>query len=241
MDALKLKEVLAAHMMWLRGEEGGVRANLSSANLSSANLSSANLSSADLRFANLRFANLRSANLRFANLSSANLSSADLRFADLSFANLSSANLSSADLRSADLRSADLRSADLRSADLSSASGVDASHLKRKQIVPEVGPFTGFKKVAGNLVAQLEITGERVGGVLGRKCRASEAMVVGFFATDETPVLDRLEVPSCYDSNFVYRLGEVAKVESFDPSMMVECGNGIHFFLSFVEAAEFSL
>jgi hypothetical protein len=211
MDALKLTEVLAAHMKWLRGEEGGVRADLRSADLSSANL--------------------RSANLRSADLSSADLRSADLRSADLS----------SADLSSADLSSADLSSANLSSANLSSASGVDASHLKRKQIVPEVGPFTGFKKVAGNLVAQLEITGERVGGVLGRKCRASEAMVVGFFATDETPVLDRLEVPSCYDSNFVYRLGEVAKVESFDPSMMVECGNGIHFFLSFVEAAEFSL
>src|SRR6185369_6391551 len=111
MDASKLKEVLDLHMKWLRGAEGGVRANLSYANLSYANLSYA-----DLRYANLSYANLRSADLRYANLSY--------------------------------------------------AKGVDEAHLRRKQIVPEVGPFTGFKKLADNVVAQLEITGERVGGVL---------------------------------------------------------------------------
>jgi pentapeptide repeat protein len=99
----ELNTILDRHGKWLRNEEGGERANLSSADLSSANLSSANLSSADLSFADLSSADLRFADLRSANLSSVDLSYADLRFADLSFA----------DLRSADLRSADLRSADL--------------------------------------------------------------------------------------------------------------------------------
>ncbi|HEY8272131.1 MAG TPA: pentapeptide repeat-containing protein [Pseudobdellovibrionaceae bacterium] len=102
----ELKDILDKHGKWLRNEEGGERANLSSANLSSANLSSADLSSANLRFVDLSFANLSSANLRFVDLSSANLSSANLRSADLSSANLRFADLSSADLRSADLRSA---------------------------------------------------------------------------------------------------------------------------------------
>lgn len=34
----KLAEILAAHKLWLNGEEGGVRANLREANLSGANL-----------------------------------------------------------------------------------------------------------------------------------------------------------------------------------------------------------
>ena len=87
-SAEKLQEIIESHGRWLRNEEGGERANLSSADLSSADLYCADLSSADLSGADLRSANLRSA------------------------------DLSGADLRGADLRSADLRSADLRSADL---------------------------------------------------------------------------------------------------------------------------
>jgi len=109
----ELKDILDKHGKWLRNENGGERANLSSADLRSADLHYANLSSANLSSANLSSANLRYANLRSADLSSANLSSADLRYADLS-----SANLSSADLRSADLHYANLSSANLSSANL---------------------------------------------------------------------------------------------------------------------------
>ena len=97
-SAEKLQEIIESHGRWLRNEEGGERANLSSADLSSADLSGADLRSADL--------------------SSADLYCADLSSADLSGADLRSANLRSADLSGADLRGADLRSADLRSADL---------------------------------------------------------------------------------------------------------------------------
>jgi hypothetical protein len=116
-----LKDILEKHGKFLRNEEGGERADLSSADLRSANLRYANLRSANLSYADLRSANLSSANLSYADLRSANLSSANLRYADLRSANLSSANLRYANLRYADLRSADLSSADLRYADLSSA------------------------------------------------------------------------------------------------------------------------
>ena len=94
----KLAEILAAHKLWLNGEEGGVRANLSKADLSCANLSGANL-----RCADLSGANLSGANLSKADLSCANLSWADLRCADLSGANLSGAKLSGANLSKANL------------------------------------------------------------------------------------------------------------------------------------------
>ena len=97
----QLAEILQKHKMWVNGEEGGERANLSSADLSSADLSYANL-----RYANLSDANLSSADLSSADLSYANLSSADLSYANLRYANLSDGNLSSADLSSADLSDA---------------------------------------------------------------------------------------------------------------------------------------
>jgi Family of unknown function (DUF5758) len=132
--------------------------------------------------------------------------------------------------------------ADLSSADLSSAEGLGDPYLKKQQIVPEVGPFTGFKKLADGIVAQLEIIGSRVGGVSGRKCRTAEATVIAFFNADETPILDRAEATSLYSAGFKYRLGETVKpVEEFNASMVEECGSGIHFFLSFSEAASFEL
>ena len=99
----QLAELLAKHRAWLNNEDGGERADLSSADLRYADLSYADLSSADLRYADLSYADLRSANLRHA----------DLRYADLRYADLRSANLRYANLRSADLSYADLRYADL--------------------------------------------------------------------------------------------------------------------------------
>ena len=69
----ELKQILALHAKWLRGESDGVRANLRYANLGSANLGSADLRSANLRYADLGYADLRYANLGYANLGSANL------------------------------------------------------------------------------------------------------------------------------------------------------------------------
>jgi len=55
--------VLERHAKWVRGEQGGERANLCGANLCGANLRGANLRGANLRDADLRGADLRGANL----------------------------------------------------------------------------------------------------------------------------------------------------------------------------------
>ena len=74
----QIKDTLALHAKWLRGESGGARADLRSADMRSADLYGANLRSADLYGANLRGANLSGANLRDADLRDADLSGADL-------------------------------------------------------------------------------------------------------------------------------------------------------------------
>ncbi len=117
----KLAEILAAHKLWLNGEKGGVRADLSRADLSGANLSKADLSWANLSKADLSWANLSGANLSGATLSKATLRGANLSGATLSKATLSGANLSKADLSRADLSGANLSWANLSGADLSCA------------------------------------------------------------------------------------------------------------------------
>lgn len=57
MDAKELREILEKHKKWLKGEDGGERANLYGADLRRANLRW-NLYGADLRKADLRRANL---------------------------------------------------------------------------------------------------------------------------------------------------------------------------------------
>lgn len=53
-----LEEILKLHKMWLNGEDGGIRANLSGANLRGVDLEGANLRGVDLEDADLEGANL---------------------------------------------------------------------------------------------------------------------------------------------------------------------------------------
>ena len=70
---MDIKLILEKHAKWIRGEEGGERADLCGANLCGANLRGADLCGANLRNANLRGADLCDADLCDANLCGANL------------------------------------------------------------------------------------------------------------------------------------------------------------------------
>jgi hypothetical protein len=251
---MDLKEILRKHSLWLKGEVGGVRADLSGADLSSANLSSANLSGADLTRAYLSGANLSGANLPSADLSSANLSGANLSGADLSSANLSGADLSSANLTRAYLSSADLTRADLSSADLTraylssanltraylSSANLSGANLTRAylsgarlpvfQICPEEGAFIAWKKTRSGVVKLLiPADAERTSTLVGRKCRASKAIVLEGFGQ------------SLHNPSLSYEVGVTVLPDSYNGDIRIECTNGIHFFITKKEAEEYSL
>ena len=108
MDQSELDEVVRLHGMWLRGEGGGRRADLTGANLTNANLrhailTGAILTGADLWNAILTDAILTEATLRGANLEDADLTGANLEDADLEDANLTRAILTGAILTDAAL------------------------------------------------------------------------------------------------------------------------------------------
>ena len=116
----ELKIILEKHQKWLNND-GGERAELSSANLSEADLRGADLGYAIMSGTNLNHADLRHTNLSDADMSNADLSHADMSNADMSYANLSGAELIYADLRHTDMTGADLGYANLSYADLSGA------------------------------------------------------------------------------------------------------------------------
>jgi hypothetical protein len=159
----------------------------------------------------------------------ANSCRADLHEANLSGADLHEANLCGANLHGADLSGADLYGANLHGADLSGAN-IDNSTDGLSQIVPEVGSFHGFKRLANGNLCELEIPADagRVGGWTGRKCRAEKAIVISGNGHSK------------YNANFVYYPGATVAPDSWDPDPRVECSHGIHFFLTKQEALDYA-
>lgn len=204
------------------------RADLSGADLSGANLYGAKLSNANLFCANLYGANLSNADLSNANLFCASLFCANLRGADLSNANLSRADLFRADLSNASLFCANLSGANLYGAQ------IDALVIARQKIVPD-GTLVVWKKLSEGVVAQLEIPNDaqRTNAIGSRKCRSSAAVVVALF---KDGVLFDGEAFDRHAGETRYKAGEVVLPDSYDDSALIECSNGIHWFLTREEA-----
>ena len=255
----ELNEILKKHKMWLKDKESGKRADLRGVNLSYADLSyvylkDANLSYADLSGANLWNANLSGTNLYNTDLSGANLwntdlSGTNLEDADLSGANLMSANLWNANLRYSDLRRVDLRntnledanlmSADLRSADLRYANlrNADLRYVKTNintigynLACPDKGSFIGYKKANDCIIELLILEDSKRSSATTAKCRCDKAKVLDIEDIDTGEKVE--EVKSSYDKNFIYRVGEIIKVDDFDDDRWNECAPGIHFFVN---------
>ena len=194
--------------------------NLSGANLSRANLSGANLSGADFSGADFYGANLSGADFSGANLSVADLSFANLSGADFSGANLSDANLSRANLYGADFSGANLY-------------GVKNSELaiSKTSIVPDFGSFCGWKKCSDGIIVQLEIPAEaRRSNASGRKCRAEFAKVLQVIGADVAYSTKYAKII------LVYRVGETVRCDKWEENRFIECGGGIHFYITKIEA-----
>jgi uncharacterized protein YjbI with pentapeptide repeats len=220
MEKIEIRSIWGGILFSLEKENNTVRSTVETAILSSANLSRADLSGAYLRGANLRGAYLRGANLSSADLRGANLSGADLSGADLSRANLNSANLNSANLCSAYLSGADL-------------SGVMYNETTAFFLpqCPSEGGFIAWKK-AGDKIIKIKVTEDaKRSSATTLKCRCSKAEVLEIQNLDGS-LSDLTEIPSDYDENFRYTVGEIVEVADFDENRWKECSSGIHFFIN---------
>lgn len=180
-------------------------------------------------------ANLAGADLMHVDLSGANLTEADFYYTDLTRANLTGANLTEADLTEADLTVADLTEANLTGAK------IELEHLNQLFPIccPEAGRFTAWKKADGGFIVKLEVTeSAKRSSAYGRKCRCSEAKVLAIENADGTAA-DTQEVRSKHDPSFVYKVGEIVKVDDFDDDRRNECAPGIHFFITRQEAVDY--
>ncbi len=222
-------------------------ADLQGADLQRANLREANLQRADLQRANLQRANLREADLRGADLWGANLWGADLWGADLREADLQEADLWGANLQRANLQEADLRGADLRGANLQEADlwGADLQKIKYDYLTIGIHP-----PICGDLIIYKKV-----------HCTSLDHdVVITLFVDKETPrtcattrkyrcwggIPGKDTPEGCYSDPYDgkrtdYIAGIPVMPDSFDMDRWIECGHGIHGFLTREEAEAWEL
>lgn len=263
----RLNEMIFSHCKWLCDVEGGIRAdfrdidlskfttyfsykNLSCAMFRGANLNGLNIFASDFSYASFVGADLRGANLIGVNLSHCDFQGADLRDANLSRCDFKNAYFQDTDLQGANFHDTDLSYCDFRSVDfdgvLINGSTIfyetNFSDVKNvpniPMICPEEGSFIGWKKANGHIV-KLEILADakRSSGT-GRKCRCDKVRVLSIENLDGTPT-ELKEISSDYDNTFIYRVGEVSKVDNFCEDRFRLCASGIHFFINRQEAVEY--
>ena len=156
--------------------------------------------------------------------------------------NLCDADLCGADLRLANLRGANLRGADLRGANLCDANLCDAKNIPEivsaQTLILPMGTLIMWKKLCGDMIAKLEVPADaRRSNATGRKCRVEYAKVLEILHGDKQ-VTDGI---SQYNSEFVYSVGETVYPDSWDDNRWDECSNGIHCFITRIEAEQYSL
>ena len=230
----ELNEILEKHEIWLRGEEGGERADLWDTDLRGFDLIDINLSGADLRNsdlgdANLMYADLKYADLKYTDLSYTNLSDADLRGADLRGANLMGANLSDTDISDADLRGTNLWDTDLSNTNLKNVK-TNINTIGYNLACPEEGSFIGYKRASGCMVKLLILDDAKRSSATTYKCRCDKAKVLDIENAYTGEKIE--ETKSDYDPKFIYRVGEIVTVDDFDDNRWNECTSGIHFFVN---------
>ena len=153
----------------------------------------------------------------------------DLRDADLNCSDLRDADLNCSDLRDADLRDADLRDADLRYANLRDIKynfGTEGYNIA----CPEKGSFIAYKKANGCLVELLILEDSKRSSATTMKCRCDKAKVLEI--EDIVTGENINSVASSHDSNFIYEVGKIVKVDNFNEDRWDECASGIHFFMN---------
>lgn len=188
----------------------------------------ANLSGAYLRGINLGGAYLSGVNLSGANLGGANLGGANLNGVNLSGANLSDVNLGGANLSDAYLSGAYLSGANLSGINLSGANLA----IAMTRILPD-GDLVGWKKCRDGVIVKLRIPADaKRSHTFGRKCRAEFADVLEVIGADVGI--------SLHDGKTEYRVGQRVTPDSFDENWMDECSHGIYFFITQLEAENYS-
>lgn len=198
----------------------------------SLNLTRANFTEAE--FTNCIFDEVLANNLRIRNTQFIGTDFCDSAFFDTDFTR---AQFNTCDMKSVQLSGIIFSKENL--------SGINADHYTTNiySCCPEEGAFVAFKKAWGDreqVIVKLLIPEDaKRSSACSRKCRASKAKVLAIYDIEKNRLPDSTVAFSDYDYHFAYEVGKTVVVEDFDENRWNECSSGVHFFLSFNEAAKY--
>lgn len=262
----ELNRMMHLHEMWLYGVKIGKRADFSYYDLSDMDMSGRDLSKAimvstklwrtDLSNVILEGANLRSCSMYKTNLNHSIFMDSDLSFSNISDITVVSANFERANFIYSDITRAHFYDCNFKLATLSSNWLLSQTltfhncNLYLATNVPFIpfacpvkGSFTGFKQATSTagayVVVELKIPASaKRSSATGRKCRCDKAKVVAIYDCYGKK-LKETKAFSTYDRNFAYEVGKMVEVDNFCTDRFNECAPGIHFFITFEEAANY--
>jgi hypothetical protein len=143
-----------------------------------------------------------------------------------------------ANLIGADLSRANLSDAYLIGADLSRAKNIPDYVRAVTSILPD-GSIIGWKKCNNDVIVKMQIPAKaKRSNATGRKCRAEFVKVLALYDGTSTTELaaDAVAVTSAHGPRTEYQKGKIVKSDQWDDDRWTECSNGIHFFISRLEA-----
>lgn len=227
---------------------------LDNANFEHTNMNRTNFFRASLRNTSFFEAQVYNTQFRYALFQEAQLSDAFFGRCDfcdakiimskLSHTSFDGANLKNVNFQHSHLIETDFCGANLTSTRLEYAIMHNCKHDETTSFFalqcPETGSFIGYKQAEGYIV-KLQIPAKaKRSSATSRKCRCSEAKVLGIYRQNGKKAPINI-IHSSYDYYFNYKVGETVRVKDFDENRWNECSTGIHFFLTFEEAKNYQM
>jgi Family of unknown function (DUF5758)/Pentapeptide repeats (8 copies) len=127
---------------------------------------------------------------------------------------------------------ANLDGANLDGANLDGAKNISDRALAESSILPDSGPFVGWKQCKNGVIVQLAVPSKaRRSNATGRKCRAEYVKVLDIIGA-EVGI-------SKHDNKTEYRKGKIVRCDKWEENRWIECGGGIHFFITRYEAEHY--
>jgi len=229
--------------------------NFSHCNLSHVSMEDALFRNCTFTFASIDWAHLDGArfvdcNLRNVYFCRTTATRSRFTNCDLTYAKFTEADVSDAYFGDSTLDQTDFGFAKMCRADLDEALKTETIRNGMPIMCPEKGGFTAYKQCVDKLtgreiVVELYIpaSAKRTSST-SRKCRASAAKVKGFYRKSGDKIskedAKNYHAVSHYNSLFEYKIGDtVVPQHPFEENRWHECASGIHFFLTFEEAAKY--
>lgn len=218
----------------LNNRKSGERLEFREYEFESMDLSGMDLSNIDFVLSSLQHVILRNVNLENSSLENSLFDGADLHGANLRNTNMKMGAFRRCDLGECNICGADLYASVLESANLKGIISDDNTKWFRLRC-PEEGAFIGYKKCVNDRIVQLLIPADarRTSSTM-RCCRCDKAKVLTIRSFDYKEQFD--EAWSLVDENFVYRKGQWAVAENFNPDRWYDSTGGIHFWMNREEA-----